>query len=66
MLCFKVCLGSERIGAAGFYDVITKSSGMTWYEAYNYCTDMGKALLAIASTEENEAVERFLQQNEGK
>ena len=27
---------------------------------------MGKALLAIESTEENEAVERFLQQNEGK
>ena len=63
---FKVCQGRERFGRFGCYDIIVKPSGKTWYEAKNYCADMGKALLAIETAAENDAVKSYLQANEGK
>ena len=66
LVILKVCLGRERVGGFGCYDVIKKPGGMTWLEASNYCTDMGNVLLAIDSTEENDAIKSYLQENEGK
>ena len=61
-----VCRGRERVGGYGCYDVVVKPGGMTWREAGDSCTDMGKALLAIESSKENDAINNYLQQNEGK
>ena len=36
--------------------------GATWHEAYAYCGEIGKKLLAIESEEENDVVENYLQQ----
>ena len=37
-----------------------------WSTAYNHCAVLGKALLAIETEEENNAVVYYLQQIEGK
>ena len=58
-------MGRERVGRFGCYDIIVTSSMVTWYEANNHCTDIGKALLAIGSEEENDAIESHLGQNKG-
>ena len=63
---FEVCSGRERFGEFGCYDAIVLSGGVTWYEAYDHCVAQGKALLAIKTKEENNAVLYYLQQNEGK
>ena len=59
---FQVCLGRERFGGFGCYDVIVQPSGATWHEAFAHCADMGRRLLAIESKAENDAVENSLQQ----
>ena len=63
---FQVCAGRERFGRFGCYDVIVQPDGVTWYDANDYCADTDKALLAIEIREENNAVNSYLQQNEGK
>ena len=59
-------MGSERVGGFGCYEVIVSSSGITWYDASNYCIAMGKALVAIESAAENDAIKRYLQEHEGE
>ena len=63
---FQVCAGRERFGGFGCYDVIVQPGGVTWYDANEHCADLDKALLAIETQEENDAVNSYLQQNEGK
>ena len=62
---FQACVGRERFGGFGCYDVILEPGGITWPDAYDRCADMNKTLLAIESAEENDAVENYLLQNEG-
>ena len=57
--------GGEHIGGFGCYEVIVRPEGMTWHDANSHCAALGKALLAIETEEENDAVENYLQQNEG-
>ena len=61
-----VCSGRERLGELGCYDVIVQPGGVTWYEASKHCADSGRTLLAIESTEENDAIENHLIQSEGQ
>ena len=63
---FQVCSERERFGEFGCYDVIVQSDGVTWHEAYDHCAALGKALLAIETAEENDAVLYYLQQVESK
>ena len=63
---FQVCAGRERFGGFGCYDVIVQPGGVTWYDANEHCADLDKALLAIETQEGNDAVNSYLQQNEGK
>ena len=63
---FQACVGRERFGGFGCYDVILEPDGITWYGANNHCAAMGKTLLAIESEDENDAFETHLQQNEGQ
>ena len=61
-----MCAGRERVGGFGCYDVIRNSSGVTWYEAYKYCDDLGKSMLAIESAEENDAIKDYFLFNQRK
>ena len=62
---FQVCLGRERFGGFGCYDIIEPPGGAPWHEAFAHCVEMGRALLAIESKAENDAVEDSLLQIAG-
>ena len=60
-----MCLGRERFGGFGCYDIIEPPGGATWHEAFAHCVGMGRALLAIESKAENNTIEDSLLQIAG-
>ena len=60
------CDSRQRVTDYGCYDVVVANPTKTWYQAYDYCADMGRHLVNIETEEENTAIKEHLSQNAGK
>ena len=60
------CGRRQRVTDYGCYDVVVANPTKTWYQAYDYCADIGRQLINIETEEENTAIKEHLSQNAGK